>query len=85
MLAWLDIPVDCQMSAAVNQDGDVRFTLGGPYDEFDVVFEPAALDRFMRLGFELLCQLARVDPKALEDREALRKLGTLSDALAKVG
>jgi hypothetical protein len=96
MLAFLDIPADCRMSGAVNEDGDVRFTVGGPYDEFDVVFEPAALDRFMRLGFELLFQSARANPKALAHREglgdgarfafsadALRKLARLSDALAQ--
>jgi hypothetical protein len=96
MLAFLDIPVDCRMSGAVEEGGDVRFTVGGQFDEFDIVFEPAALDRFMRLGFELLCRSARVNPQALAGREepqdsarfafgaeALRMLAALSDGLAQ--
>jgi len=92
MLAWLDIPVDCRMSGEVNEDSDVRFTVGGSHDEFDIVFEPAALERFLRLGFDLLQEMARVNPRALAtgdgipesapfafEAEALRKLATLCD------
>jgi hypothetical protein len=93
ILAWFDIPADCEMSGVINEDGDVRFTVSGPYDEWDIEFEATALDRFLRLGFELLCESARVNPKALAARdgirdaeefafraEALRKLVTLSEA-----
>ncbi len=97
MLAFLDTPVNCRMSGAVNEDGDVRFTVGGPFDEFDIVFEPAALYRFVELTFDLLCQAARSNPRVLAARaahgdaarfefgaEALRKLAKLSDARAQM-
>lgn len=97
ILAFLDIPVDCRMTGELNEEGDAQFTVGGPYDEFDIVFEPAALYRFTQLAFDLLCQAARNNPQALTARathddaapfeyhtDALQKLATLSKTHAQI-
>lgn len=59
--AWLDVPADVRITGEVERDRDVKFTITGQEDEFDVVFEPAALRRFIRLAEGLLAQLGIAD------------------------
>lgn len=65
VLAWLEIPEDCHMSAELDYDGDLRFTLGQvDQDTQHVVFERVALERFVQLANEALKIEQPKDPKA---------------------
>ena len=54
---WLEIPADARITAA--WDGDrraMRFTVASEGDEFELVFEPDTLRRFLGVAEGLLTQ-----------------------------
>ncbi|WP_154814986.1 hypothetical protein [Actinophytocola xinjiangensis] len=61
---WLDIPESCRMGGEFTGDLDVHVTFGGPDDGVNVLFERAALERFVGLATELLACRIPDDPRA---------------------
>lgn len=51
---YLDVSERCRMSGEFDDDGDIQFTVCSSYNEANLVFEPAALRRFVRLASGLL-------------------------------
>lgn len=54
----------CPIRCHVNSDGWAEFSLGGPRDGFDFVFEPAALRELVKHGVQALSD---IDLLALQD------------------
>jgi hypothetical protein len=55
---WLNIPEDCQMRGDFEPSSeiepDIRVVLGDSADDTQLLFEREALERFVKLGQELL-------------------------------
>jgi hypothetical protein len=67
VMAWLEIPDDCDFAVKYTGDGDLHFMIG---DGVDVLFEPEALGRFVALATEALAQPEPANPKADRPRLA---------------
>ena len=51
---WLSIPDTCRIQGSFTGDLDIQITFGGPIYGRDVLFERAALERFVKLASDLL-------------------------------
>ncbi len=60
---WLDIPDSCQLRGKFTVDLDIQVMIGQPNDELNVIFERAALARFVGIANELLAVPAPEDPE----------------------
>lgn len=51
---WLDVSADSQVTGEVDSRGDIQFTIRCEQDEFELVFPPPMLRRFVDLATGLL-------------------------------
>lgn len=60
---WLDVSDDSRITGQIDSRGDVQFTVSCEHDEFELVFPPPMLRRFVDLATGLLAQAdaGRVD------------------------
>jgi hypothetical protein len=51
---WLEVPGDCRMQGAYNEERDIHFVFGELSTGLSLTFERKSLERFVNLAAELL-------------------------------